>query len=152
MQNKQLQTRMKLRLKKHPASYWYSHFPQSLPWHQLLPWHLHRWSHHWFQTPFTWPAQPRKMFLTWWPLPLTYDPDLQTWPKYSSTWPICRKSGPYVCPFSRERGNAHTDTQTHDVKTITPVAYAGWIITHCDRHEVVPLLGTVIYWILIVWL
>ena len=68
---------------------------------------------------------PVKHFLTLWPWPLTYDLDLWTWPRYPSTWPTHQKSGSYVCPFSRESGNRHTDTQTHDVKTITPVAYVG---------------------------
>ncbi len=94
---------------KHPASYLYSHIPQSLPRHQLLPWHW--WSHHWFQEPDM--PHPEKCFLTWWPWPLTYDPDLRTWPRYSSTRPTCRNSGLYVCPFSRERGNTHTHTHTH---------------------------------------
>ncbi len=87
--------------------------------------HLHRWSHHWFQEPDM--PHPEKCFLTWWPWPLTYDPDLRTWPRYSSIWPTCPNLGQYVCPFSHERGNTHThtDRQTHDVKTITPVAYAG---------------------------
>ncbi len=92
---------------KHPASYLYSHLPQSLPWH------LHRWSHHWFQESFTRYGQPKKHFLTWWPWPLTYDPDLRTWLRYFSTWPTCQNSGPYVCPFGRERGNTHTHRQTH---------------------------------------
>ncbi len=57
-------------------------------------------------------ANPKKTFLTWWPWPLTYDPDLQTWPRYFSTRPACQNSGPYVCPFGRERGNTHTDRHT----------------------------------------
>ncbi len=66
---------------------------------------------------------PVKQFLTWWPWPLTltFDLDLQTWPRYPSTWPTHHKSGLYVSPFCCESGNR----QTHDVRTITPVADAG---------------------------
>ncbi len=76
------------------------------------------------------PKTPLKHFLTSWPWPLTYDLDLWTWPRYPSTWPTHKKSGPYVCPFSRESGNTHRHTD--NVKTITPVADAG-----CkeDRNE-----------------
>ncbi len=63
------------------------------------------------------PKTPLIHFLTWWPWPLTYDLDLWTWPRYSSTGHTHQKSCPYVCPFSRESGNTHTDrhtdTQTH---------------------------------------
>ncbi len=59
------------------------------------------------------PKTPLKHFLTSWPWPLTYDLDLWTWPRYPSTWPTHQKSGPYVCPFSRESGNTHTHTDTH---------------------------------------
>ena len=50
-------------------------------------------------------------YLTWWPWPLTYDLDLWSWPRYSSTWPTYQKSGPYVCPFAREIGSRQTHTQ-----------------------------------------
>ncbi len=53
-----------------------------------------------------------KNFLTWWPCSLTYDPDLRTWPRYFSTWPTCRNSGLYVCPFSHARWNTHTHRHT----------------------------------------
>ncbi len=58
---------------------------------------------------------PLKRFLTSWPWPLTYDLDLQTWPRYPSTWPTYRNYSLYVCPFGRESGNTQTDTdrQTH---------------------------------------
>ncbi len=75
-----------------------SHIPQ------LLSWHLHWWI----------PASSaignpeKKIFLTWWPWPLTYDLDLQTWPTYPSTWPTWRNSGLFVCPFGCESGNTHT--------------------------------------------
>ena len=51
--------------------------------------------------------------------------DLWPWPRYSSTWPPCRNSGRYVCPFIRKRKtNTHTqkDGRTDRAKTITPVA------------------------------
>ncbi len=43
---------------------------------------------------------------------LTIDLDLQTWPRYPSTWPTCRNSSPYICPFGHESGNRQTDTHT----------------------------------------
>ncbi len=52
-----------------------------------------------------------KRFLTWWPWPLTYDLDLQTWPRYHSTWPTYQNSRLHVCPFTAE-SETHTDTQT----------------------------------------
>ena len=67
---------------------------------------------------------PNGRFLTSWPWPLTYDLDLQTWPRYSSTWSPCQNSSLYVCPFGRESGNRHADTG--DVKTITPDMSQTW--------------------------
>ncbi len=48
-------------------------------------------------------------FGTRWPWPLTYDLDLWTWPRYSSTWPPCQNSSLYVPSFFRD---SETDTQT----------------------------------------
>ena len=53
---------------KHPVSYLYSNIPESLPWH------LHRWSHQWFQDMKSLSLEipnPEKCFLTWWPWPMT---------------------------------------------------------------------------------
>ena len=44
---------------------------------------------------------------------LTYDLDLETWPRYPSTWPTYRNPSLYVCPFGRESGNTQTHTQKH---------------------------------------
>ena len=77
--------------------------------------------------PFHWKAN-EKVF---WPcdndIILTYDLDLQAWPRYSSTWFTCRNSGPYVCLLGQENGDtrSHTHKDTHNVKTITPVTCAG---------------------------
>ncbi len=72
---------------------------------------------------------PMNIFLTSWLWPLTYDPDLYTWPRYPTTWPPCQNSSLYVCPFGREIGNRHTDGQTHDFKTITPNKSQTWGVT-----------------------
>ena len=48
-------------------------------------------------------------FLTSWPWPLTYGLDLQTWPRYLSTWPPCKNS----CSFGRDgETGRHTDRHT----------------------------------------
>ncbi len=40
---------------------------------------------------------------------LTYDHDLRTHPRYPPTWPICRNSSMYVCPFGCENcENTHS--------------------------------------------
>ncbi len=57
---------------------------------------------------------------------VTFDLDLQTWPRYPSTWPTYWNSSPYVCPFGCESGNRQTDTHTDDVKTITPDTSQTW--------------------------
>ena len=43
----------------------------------------------------------RSHFLTWWPWPLTYDLDNQTWPRYGAGRPPCQISCLYVQQFSR---------------------------------------------------
>ena len=65
---------------------------------------------------------PLKRFLTSWPWLLTYELDQQTWPRYSSTWPTCQNSSPYVCPFDRESGNTHTHTHA-DTQTMSELYY-----------------------------
>ncbi len=50
---------------------------------------------------------------TCWNVSWPRDLDLQIWPIYPSTWPTCRNSSLYVCPFGRESGNRQTDWQTH---------------------------------------
>ncbi len=60
---------------------------------------------------------------------LTFDLDLQTWPRYPSTWPTYQN----VCLSGRiwER-DRHTDRHTYsltdDAITITPVADARWVL------------------------
>ena len=39
------------------------------------------------------------------------DLDIETWPKYPSTWPPCQNLSLYVCSF-RQESDAQTDTQT----------------------------------------
>ena len=68
------------------------------------------------------PKTPLMHFLTSWPWPLTCDLYLWTWPKYPSTWPTHKKSSPYVCPFSHESGNTHTDRQT-DTQTMSKLLH-----------------------------
>ncbi len=64
------------------------------------------------------------ILLTSWPWPLTYDIDLQTWPRYPSYWPPRQKSSLYVCPFSQDsETEPHTDTwcqnyYTHHVRDV----------------------------------
>ncbi len=65
---------------------------------------------------------PNEHYLTSWPWPVTYDLDIRFWPRYPPTWPACKNSSPYVCPFSRESDNRQTD----DVKTITPITSEAW--------------------------
>ncbi len=76
-------------LKTPRVVYLYSHNPQSLPKH------LHRWSHQWLRDMKSLSLEkpnPIKRLLTWWPWPLTYDPDLRTWPRYPSIRPACWNS------------------------------------------------------------
>ncbi len=73
-------------------------------------------------------VSPIEQFLTSRPRPLTYDLDLKSWPRYPSTWPPCKNSCPYVCPFrwyseTDRRTDTHTDTQcqnyyTHHVRDV----------------------------------
>ncbi len=57
--------------------------------------------------------QIRKRPLIWWPWPLTYDLDLQTWPRYEPGWPTCKISWPNIKRFSRESNELQTHTHTH---------------------------------------
>ncbi len=52
-------------------------------------------------------------FLTWWPWPLTYDFDHQTWPRDGPVWPTCQISCPYIKWFSHQSADRWTHTQTH---------------------------------------
>ncbi len=70
----------------------------------------------------------KNVFLTWWPWPLTYDLDLRTWPRYPSTWPSCKNSGPYVCPFTCE-SETHRPTDGQIVsKLLHPLLTRGVIM------------------------
>ncbi len=55
----------------------------------------------------------KNIFLTWWPWPLTYDLDLWSWARYSSTWPTCQNSSLYVCLFAVRAWQTDTQMQTH---------------------------------------
>ena len=61
---------------------------------------------------------------------LTYDPDVQTWPTYSSTRPTCPKSGLFVCPFGRE-----SETQRHTL-THKKISMWGVINNAADINKV----------------
>ena len=99
----------------------------------------------WWDIPLKYPL---KHFLTSWPWPLTYDLDLQTWPRYPSTWPTYRNSSLYVCPFGRESGNRYTHRQTHDVKIIRPdTSQTRGVITLADLPDLCPLKFSQKLWV-----
>ncbi len=97
---------------KHPTSYSYQFLP--CPWTRLSEVNeTSKWT-----------------FLTLWPWRLAYELDLLLvpWPRYHSTWPgksqVCIL---YVCQFYRDcETNRQTDTQTEDLKTITPIKSEMW--------------------------
>ena len=82
---------------------------------------------------------PMKLFLTWWPWPLTYDLDLWTWPRYPSTWPTHQRSGLYVCPFSRESVHRQTDTHTQTMSKLLHPSLTRGVTTCHHIHGCLPL-------------
>ena len=76
-------------------------------------------------------------FLTSRLLPLTYDLDIWTWPRYPSTWlDVHAKIQVYMSVCSARiarRTHIQTDTQTHDVKTITPITSETWGVKMCQN-------------------
>ncbi len=63
--------------------------------------------------------------------------------------PICRNSSPCVCPSGRESGNRQTDTdtQTDDVKTITPDMSQTWGVMNVEITSIeitISLINTVL--------
>ncbi len=99
----------------------------------------HRWSQQWSPRPIPLKCS-LKCFLTQWPWPLIYDLDLQTWPRYLSTWPPCQKSSPSVCLFVRESGNRQTHRQCQNSYTRhwggcknVPCTSLKWLTFPCQR-------------------
>ncbi len=67
------------------------------------------------------------MFLTWWPWPLTYGIDIQTWPRYTFTWLPCQNPSLYVCPLSCESKKDRQTARQTDRQTV------GVILLHLRR-------------------
>ncbi len=44
---------------------------------------------------------------------LTYDLDVQTWPRYPAIWPPCKISSLYVCPFSHKSETGRHSIHLH---------------------------------------
>ena len=107
---------------KHPTLYSYSHIPE------FLLWQVHRQVTRLSEVI----GKSQWTFLTLWPWPLTYDLDLQTWPRYPSTWPPCQNSSAYVCPFGRE---SETDRHTDRVKTITSITSETWGVKINNKYS-----------------